>query len=155
MHPAILLCTSVSCLLISGLQVPFIPCEILLVSISVCRRNSVPILAFNRHRTAALTAISYALVYAGFGVEAVRGAPPRAMALRWCVHLVLRHDAWRDKPLLGLLTGHAGIGPGFLAGAASVTCSTAGALALNSMRREMPPASSAQPLAGIAQYDED
>ncbi len=72
---------------------------------------------------AALTGFGYALVFPGFGVEAVRRAPPEGRgtamgAYTACLDLALGIAG----PALGLVAGHAGLGAVFLAGAVPVAC---------------------------------
>jgi MFS family permease len=73
---------------------------------------------------AALTGLGYALVFPGFGVEAVRRAPPESRgtamgAYTACLDLALGVSG----PALGFVAGHAGLGAVFLASAAPVACS--------------------------------
>lgn len=70
---------------------------------------------------AALTGLGYALVFPGFGVEAVRRTPPQSRgtamgAYTACLDLALGVSG----PALGLVAGHAGLGPVFLASAVPV-----------------------------------
>ncbi len=72
---------------------------------------------------AALTGIGYALVFPGFGVEAVRRVPPEGRGLAMgaytaCLDLALGISG----PVLGLVAGHAGLGAVFLASAVVVLC---------------------------------
>lgn len=67
---------------------------------------------------AALAGLGYSLVYPGFGVEAIRRAPPESRGLAMgaytaCLDLALRITA----PLLGLIAGGAGLNAVFLASA--------------------------------------
>jgi predicted MFS family arabinose efflux permease len=64
---------------------------------------------------AALTGLGYSLVYPGFGVEAVRRAPPQSRGL-----VMGTYTAFLDlalgvaNPALGLVAGRAGLGSVFL-----------------------------------------
>nr|WP_244625626.1 arabinose transporter [Methylobacterium mesophilicum] len=80
---------------------------------------------------AALTGFGYALVFPGFGVEAVRRAPSESRgtamgAYTACLDLALGVSG----PALGLVAGHAGFGAVFLASAVPVACAAAVALRL-------------------------
>jgi MFS family permease len=79
---------------------------------------------------AALTGLGYSLVYPGFGVEAVRRAPPQSRALAMgaytaCLDLALG----LSTPALGLVAGQVGLPSVFLVSTAVVAC--AGAIALH------------------------
>lgn len=85
---------------------------------------------------AALAGIGYALVYPGFGVEAVRRAPPENRGLAMgaytaCLDLALGIAS----PLLGLVANAASLGAVFLASTLVVACSAAIALILLNRRR--------------------
>lgn len=80
---------------------------------------------------AALTGLGYALVFPGFGVEAVRRAPPESRGVAMgaytaCLDLALGIAG----PVLGLIAGAAGLGAVFLVSALVVLCSAAIALRL-------------------------
>ncbi len=80
---------------------------------------------------AALAGLGYALVYPGFGVEAVRRAPPENRALAMGAF-----TAWLDlalglaNPALGLLAKAAGLDAVFLASTLVVLCAAVVAVAL-------------------------
>lgn len=80
---------------------------------------------------AALSGLGYALVFPGFGVEAVRRAPPESRgtamgAYTACLDLALGASG----PALGLVAGHAGFGAVFLASAVPVACAAGAAVRL-------------------------
>ncbi len=80
---------------------------------------------------AALTGLGYALVFPGFGVEAVRRAPPQSRGLAMgaytaCLDIALGIAG----PALGLVASGAGLGAVFLVSAIVVLCSAAVALQL-------------------------
>jgi predicted MFS family arabinose efflux permease len=103
---------------------------------------------------AGLTGLGYSLVYPGLGVEAVRRAPARARALAMGAYTAfLDLTLGVTSPLLGWLAAGAGTGSVFLAGAVSVACSAAVALALHRTGRKRNTALAPQPLAGLAQPD--
>lgn len=80
---------------------------------------------------AALTGFGYSLVYPGFGVEAVRRAPPQSRGLAMGAYTAfLDLTLGIASPALGLIGGVAGIGPVFLASAIVVLCAAAVALRL-------------------------
>ncbi len=84
---------------------------------------------------AALTGFGYSLVYPGFGVEAVRRAPPENRGLAMgaytaCLDLALG----LANPALGLIAGRAGIDAVFLASTLVVLSAAAIALRLNFQR---------------------
>ena len=88
---------------------------------------------------AALTGFGYALVFPGFGVEAVRRAPPecRGMAMgayTACLDLALGIAG----PGLGLVAGVAGMGAVFLVSAGIVLCAAGVALAMVGGTRSIP-----------------
>lgn len=73
---------------------------------------------------ATLTGFGYSLVYPGFGVEAVRRAPPQSRGLAMgaytaCLDLALGIAS----PALGLIAGGAGLSAVFLASTLAVLCS--------------------------------
>jgi MFS family permease len=73
-----------------------------------------------------VTGIGYSLVYPGFGIEAVRRAPPESRGLAMgaytaCLDLALGIAG----PALGLIAGRAGLGAVFLASALAVLCAAA------------------------------
>ena len=72
---------------------------------------------------ATLTGFGYSLVYPGFGVEAVRRAPPQSRGLAMgaytaCLDLALGIAS----PALGLIAGGAGLSAVFLASTLAVLC---------------------------------
>lgn len=70
---------------------------------------------------AALTGVGYALVYPGFGVEAVRRAPPQSRGLAMGAYTAFLDVALGfGSPVLGLIAGWAGLGSVFLASALAV-----------------------------------
>lgn len=74
---------------------------------------------------AVLTGLGYALVYPGFGVVAVRSAPPQSRALAMGAYTAFLDLALGlASPALGLLAGREGIAAVFLIRAASVMCAT-------------------------------
>src|SRR3954447_4263648 len=80
---------------------------------------------------AALTGLGYSLVFPGFGVEAVRRAPPESRGVAMgaytaCLDLALGVSG----PVLGLVAAHAGFGGAFFASALLVLCSVATGLPL-------------------------
>ena len=80
---------------------------------------------------AALTGFGYSLVYPGFGVEAVRRAPPQSRGLIMgaytaCLDLALG----LASPALGLIAGAAGLSAVFLASTLVVLCASAIAMRL-------------------------
>ncbi len=71
----------------------------------------------------ALTGLGYSLVYPGFGVEAVRRAPPQSRGLAMGAYTVFLDVALGfGSPLLGLIASWAGLGAVFLASAIIVDC---------------------------------
>jgi len=80
---------------------------------------------------AALTGFGYSLVYPGFGVEAVRGAPPQNRGLAMGAYTAfLDVTLALASPALGLIAGAAGLGAVFLASTLSVLCAAAIAMRL-------------------------
>jgi MFS family permease len=80
---------------------------------------------------AALTGFGYALVYPGFGVEAVRRAPPESRGVAMGVYTVFLDVALGvSSPALGLIGGIAGLGAIFLVSALVVLSATAIAVRL-------------------------
>lgn len=82
---------------------------------------------------AAITGLSYSLVYPGFGVEAVRAAPPESRGLAMgaytaCLDLALGVAG----PVLGLIANWQGLSSAFLVSAVVVLC--AAAVALRTLR---------------------
>ena len=78
-----------------------------------------------------LTGLGYSLVYPGFGVEAVRRAPPQSRGLAMgaytaCLDLSLGFAS----PALGLIAGGAGLGAVYLASTLVVLCAAAIAMRL-------------------------
>jgi len=80
---------------------------------------------------AALTGFGYSLVYPGFGVEAVRRAPPQNRGLAMGAYTAfLDVTLALASPALGLIAGAAGLGAVFLASTLSVLCAAAIAMRL-------------------------
>ena len=80
---------------------------------------------------AALTGFGYSLVYPGFGVEAVRRAPPQNRGLAMGAYTAfLDVTLALESPALGLIAGAAGLGAVFLASTLSVLCAAAIAMRL-------------------------
>jgi MFS family permease len=72
---------------------------------------------------AGVTGMGYSLVYPGFGLEAVRLAPPEAKGLAMGAFTAFLDLALGvSSPALGLVAGRAGLGSVFLAGALVVLC---------------------------------
>ncbi len=75
---------------------------------------------------ACLTGFGYSLVYPGFGVEAVRRAPPQSRGLAMGAYTALLDlTLGLASPALGLIGGVAGIGAIFLTSAVIVLCAAA------------------------------
>jgi len=73
-----------------------------------------------------LTGLGYSLVYPGFGVEAVRGAPAQSRGLAMGAYTAfLDLSLGLTGPVLGLVAGHAGLDAVFLASTLTVLCSAA------------------------------
>lgn len=73
---------------------------------------------------AAITGFGYSLVYPGFGVEAVRRAPPESRGLAMGAYTAFLDLALGlANPGLGLVASKAGLGAVFLVSALVVTCS--------------------------------
>jgi predicted MFS family arabinose efflux permease len=73
---------------------------------------------------AGVTGFGYSLVYPGFGVEAVRRAPPESRGLAMGAYTAFLDLALGlANPALGLVAGRAGLGAVFLVSALLVTCS--------------------------------
>jgi MFS family permease len=84
---------------------------------------------------AVLTGIGYSLVYPGFGVEAVRRAPPQSRGLAMGAYIAFLDVALGlGSPALGLIAGSAGLGAVFLASAVVVLGAALIALRLLSKR---------------------
>lgn len=80
---------------------------------------------------AALTGFGYSLAFPGFGVEAVRRAPPQTRSLAMGAYVAfLDVSLGITAPLAGALAGKWGINAVYLASAAAVALSAAVALAL-------------------------
>src|SRR5438445_270211 len=80
---------------------------------------------------AALTGFGYSLVYPGFGVEAVRRAPPESRGLAMGAYTAfLDVTLGFASPALGLIASVVGLGAVFLAGALSVLCASVIAMRL-------------------------
>jgi MFS family permease len=87
---------------------------------------------------AALTGFGYSLVYPGFGVEAVRRAPPENRGLAMGAYTAfLDLTLALASPALGLIPSVAGMGAVFLASALSVLCAAAIAMRLSSARSSL------------------
>ena len=70
---------------------------------------------------AALTGFGYSLAFPGFGVEAVRRAPPQTRSLAMGAYVAFLDIALgATSPLAGLLAGAKGVGTVYQAGAVSV-----------------------------------
>jgi MFS family permease len=75
---------------------------------------------------AGVTGFGYSLVYPGFGVEAVRRAPPESRGLAMGAYTAFLDLALGlANPTLGLVAGRAGLGAVFLVSALVVMCSAA------------------------------
>lgn len=80
---------------------------------------------------AALTGFGYSLAFPGFGVEAVRRAPPQTRSLAMGAYVAfLDISLGITSPLAGMLAGARGIGSVYLASAAAVALSAIMALVL-------------------------
>jgi len=78
-----------------------------------------------------LTGAGYSLVYPGFGVEAIRRAPPQSRGLAMGAYTAfLDLSLGLSGPVLGLVAGGAGLGAVFLASTLAVLCSAAVAIRL-------------------------
>ena len=75
---------------------------------------------------AALTGFGWSLVYPGFGIEAVRRAPPEQQGLAMGAYTAFLDLALGlASPVLGLIAGAAGLGTVFLTSAILVLCAAA------------------------------
>jgi MFS family permease len=84
---------------------------------------------------AALTGFGYSLVYPGFGVEAVRRAPPQSRGLAMGAYTAFLDVALAvASPALGLIAAVADLGAVFLVSALSVLCAAGIAIRLLHMR---------------------
>jgi len=80
---------------------------------------------------AALTGFGYSLAFPGFGVEAMRRAPPQTRALAMGAYVAfLDISLGITSPLAGMLAANCGISAVYLLGAASVSLSFVVALML-------------------------
>lgn len=80
---------------------------------------------------AVVTGFGYSLVYPGFGVEAVRSAPPESRSLAMGAYTAFLDLALGlANPGLGLVAGRAGLRPVFLVSASAVICSAVVAMQL-------------------------
>ena len=80
---------------------------------------------------ASLTGLGYSLVYPGFGVEAVRRAPPESRGLVMGIYTAFLDVALGfGSPALGLIAASTGVGSVFLASALTVLSAAAIALRL-------------------------
>ncbi|WP_420104931.1 arabinose transporter [Herbaspirillum huttiense] len=94
--------------------------------------------AWMAYAGAALTGFGYSLVFPGFGVEAMRRAPPQTRGLAMGAYVAfLDLSLGITSPLAGVLASHAGVQSVYLAGAVVVGLSMLVALSLLSK----PPAS--------------
>ncbi|MFL5300326.1 MAG: MFS transporter, partial [Anaeromyxobacteraceae bacterium] len=92
---------------------------------------------------AALSGFGYTLVYPGYGVEAVRRAPPESHGLAMGAYTAFLDLALGvATPILGLVASGAGLGAVFLFSAVTVLCSAAMALSLADRLRVPSPARS-------------
>ncbi len=88
---------------------------------------------------AALTGAGYALVYPGFGVEAVRGAPAQSRGLAMGAYTAFLDVALGlGTPALGLLADLFGLGTAFVAGVLAAVGAAAIAAAMLYRRRATP-----------------
>ena len=72
---------------------------------------------------AGVTGLGYSMVYPGFGVEAVRRAPPESRGLAMGAYTAFLDLALGlANPALGLLAGRAGLSTVYLASALTVLC---------------------------------
>jgi MFS family permease len=84
---------------------------------------------------AALTGFGYSLVFPGFGVEAVRRAPPESRGLATGAYTAFLDLALGlSNPALGLIAGKAGVSSVFLVSTLMVFCAAAMAMQLPSAR---------------------
>ena len=98
---------------------------------------------------AALTGFGYSLVYPGFGVEAVRRAPPQSAGLAMGAYTAfLDLTLGLASPALGLIGGVAGLNAVFLASMLSVLCAAPIAMRLVSARSSLNSLSGLPCLAG-------
>lgn len=75
------------------------------------------------HLGAACTGFGYSLAFPGFGVEAVRRAPPASRALAMGAYVAfLDLSLGLASPALGFVAGHQGMAAVYLASAAAVAC---------------------------------
>jgi MFS family permease len=85
---------------------------------------------------AALTGFGYSLVYPGFGVEAVRRAPPQSRGLATRAYTAFLDLALGlANPALGLIAGAVGLGSVFLVSTLVVVCAAIIAMRLLHARR--------------------
>jgi MFS family permease len=91
---------------------------------------------------AAITGFGFSLVYPGFGVEAVRRAPPQSAGLAMGAYTAfLDVTLALTSPVLGFIAGGAGLPTVFLVSALSVLCAAAIAVRLiYAARAQMPAA---------------
>lgn len=86
---------------------------------------------------ATLTGFGYSLVFPGFGVEAVRRAPPQSRALAMGAYTAFLDLALRvSSPALGWIAGKTGLASIFLVSALIVLCAAPMAMRLLSSKEE-------------------
>lgn len=87
--------------------------------------------ALTAYLGAALTGFGYSLAFPGFGVEAIKRAPPQSRSLAMGAYVAfLDISLGVSTPLIGALAGVAGVASVYLAGAVAVVLSVIVALAL-------------------------
>lgn len=87
--------------------------------------------ALTAYLGAALTGFGYSLAFPGFGVEAIKRAPPQSRSLAMGAYVAfLDISLGVSTPVIGALAGVAGVASVYLAGAVAVALSVIVALAL-------------------------